>query len=136
MFTKVVHIYDIAALNSIYLSVCLILVLLFSFPTLVEALKIGAAFLHGLDQFLLTPIAVVDVVIDVFALRGLTRNFDNVLSPFNVFLTWVTWTIMVVLLFSRVISERITRLQTLQAWHAPMHGVDFFWTAPPGVGYL
>lgn len=132
LFTHGVQLYNIPALNAIDLAICLMLILLFSLPTLVEALEIGAALLHGLELFVLTPIAVFDAVIDVLALRGLARNVDKVFSLFHVFLIWPMLTILVVIRLLRVIGERITQVQTMQASHTTTRAVDFFWTAPTG----
>lgn len=132
LFSDGVQLYDIPALNATDLAICLILVLLFSLPTLVEALEIGAAFLHGLELFVLTPIAIFDAVIDVFALRGLARNVDKMFNLFHVFLIWPMLTILMAIRLLRVIGERITQVQTMQASHATTRAVDFFWTAPTG----
>lgn len=130
LFVKGVQLYDQTALNAIDLVICVLLVVLFALPSFIEMLELGAAPLHGLEMFVLTPIALFDMSIDILALRGLARDTDAIFTVFHVFLIWPVLTILVMVRLLRVIGERIMQVETLQTSHATTRALDFFWTAP------
>lgn len=130
VFHRGIQLYEHDALNAIDLTIGIIIVIALGLPSIVEAFELGAAPLHWFDLFVLTPIALFGVMVDIFAFARIGRNVDRVFNVFHVFVIWPVLTILVLVRLLRVIGERITQVESMHHSHSTTRAVDFFWTAP------
>lgn len=129
VFEEGIALYNYAALIAVDLGLSVVVAILVGTPSVIEIIELGAAPVHGFDLFVLTPVALFGVAVDIVALTGVGKSV-SMFTVFHVFVLWPILTMLILVRLLRVIGERIAQAAYLTTTHSRTRKVDFFWTAP------
>lgn len=129
VFDQGIAIYKSPILTGVDLLLVFVVALLVGIPSVLEIIELGAAPVHGVDLFVLTPIALFGVVADIVALLKIGEDVE-LFGVVHLFVLWPILAILVMIRLLRVIGERIAQAESLLQTHSSTKAVDFYWTAP------
>lgn len=129
VFDNSIAIYKSSTLTKVDLVLVCLVVLLVGIPSVLEIVELGAAPVHGIDLFVLTPLALFGLVTDSAVLLGV-GNDVQLFAVIHLFVIWPILAVLLLMRLLRVIGERIAQAESLLQTHSSTKAVDFYWTAP------
>lgn len=129
VFDQGLAIYKSPILTGIDLVLATIITLLVGIPSVIEVVELGSDLVHGFDLFVLTPIALFGVVVDIVALAKVGQEV-HLFGVIHVFVIWPLLAILITIRLIRVIGERISQAERRTHTHSSTKTVAFYWTAP------
>lgn len=129
IFERGIALYTTPVLTVVDLILVLGMTILIGVPSVLEIIELGAAPVHGLDLFVLTPTAIIGVVADILALTNVGTGVE-LFGVVHIFVLWPILTILVMIRLLRIVGERISQAESIMRTHSNTKAVDFYWTAP------